>query len=79
MKEVIFCTGCWNSALYSEINVRCSKASGHYHPHPFLAEGDLITLTLIFSWSDNYRVCDLVQIKANICLDLFQSFFPHAL
>lgn len=44
--------------LYSDINVRFLKVNGHYHPHPFLAVGDLITLTLIFFWSDNYRVWD---------------------
>jgi hypothetical protein len=36
--------------------VRCSKVSGHYHS--FLAEGALIMLTVIFFWSDDYRVCD---------------------
>lgn len=59
MWKVIVFTRCWNIVLYSDINVRCSKVSGHYPSHPFLAEGDLIMLTLIFFWADNYRVCDL--------------------
>lgn len=57
MQKAIISTGHWNIALYADINVRCSKISDNYPPQPFLAEGYLILLTLIFFWLDNHRVC----------------------
>lgn len=38
-KKLCFSIRCWNIALYSDIDMKCSEENGHYHPLAFLAEG----------------------------------------